>query len=192
MEVRVAKFGGTSLACAETFEKVKAIVEKDQSRCFVVVSAPGKRHADDHKITDLLYACHDRVSQGMGFDDLFGSIRERYQSITAGLGLDLDLDSLLEEIHKRIPQETQPDYAASRGEYLNAIVLAAFLGYQFIDAAELICFNVYGFLDLAATEELIEAKLQPGMRAVIPGFYGTLPDGSIKTFPEAVPILPAH
>ncbi|NLL87799.1 MAG: aspartate kinase [Firmicutes bacterium] len=184
MEIKVAKFGGTSLACAETFRKVKAIIEKDPSRCFVVVSAPGKRSAADHKITDLLYACHSRVCQGGGYDDLFALIGDRYRSIAAALGLNLDLDGLLDEIHQRLPYEQHPDYAASRGEFLNAILLAAFLGYEFVDAAGLIRFNEQGFLDLAATEELIEAKLKPGMCAVVPGFYGTLPDGSIKTFPR--------
>jgi len=184
MEVLVAKFGGTSLASAEAFRKVKAIMEQDDRRCFAVVSAPGKRDAADHKITDLLYACHDRVSRGEGFDDLFAQISDRYRSIVAGLGLELDLESLLDEIRGRIPQQSQPDYAASRGEFLNAVILAALLGYEFVDALDLIRFNENGFLDLVATERLIAEKLPPGTRAVIPGFYGTMPDGSIKTFPR--------
>jgi len=184
MDIRVAKFGGTSLANAEAFKKVKGIVEQDPERCFVVVSAPGKRDAKDHKVTDLLYACHDRISRGEGFDDLFSLITDRYRSIVSGLELDLNIDGLLNEIYRQIPQQPQPDYAASRGEFLNAVILAAYLGYEFVDAAELVRFNAYGCLDLAATEELIAAKLQPGMRAVIPGFYGLMPDGSIKTFPR--------
>lgn len=184
MEVLVAKFGGTSLASAEAFRKVKAIMEQDDRRCFAVVSAPGKRDAADHKITDLLYACHDRVSRGEGFDDLFAQISDRYRSIVAGLGLELDLESLLDGIRGRIPQQSQPDYAASRGEFLNAVILAALLGYEFVDALDLIRFNENGFLDLVATERLIAEKLPPGTRAVIPGFYGTMPDGSIKTFPR--------
>lgn len=184
MGVKVAKFGGTSLASAEAFRKVKAIVLADSSRCFVVPSAPGKRAAEDQKVTDLLYQCHDRVIQGLDFADLFAQIRKRYQDIVTGLDLDLDINKYLDQIEQQLPNQSQPDYAASRGEYLNGIILAAYLGWEFVDPTEIIRFNSHGFLDLLQTEQLIAARLSPERPAVIPGFFGSMPDGSVKTFPR--------
>lgn len=184
MGLKVVKFGGTSLASAEAFKKVKAIVLSDPSRRFVIPSAPGRRCPEDEKITDLLYQCHERVSAGVSFDDLFVKIKERYQVIVSGLELDLNLEPWLDEIYAQLPKESEPDYAASRGEFLNGVILAAYLGFDFVDPQEMIRFNKHGFLDLKLTEELVGRQLNPKKPAVIPGFYGSMPDGSVKTFPR--------
>ncbi len=184
MGLKVVKFGGTSLASAEAFKKVKAIVLSDPSRRFVIPSAPGRRCPEDEKVTDLLYQCHERVSAGVSFDDLFVKIKERYQVIVSGLELDLNLEPWLDEIYAQLPKESEPDYAASRGEFLNGVILAAYLGFDFVDPQEMIRFNEHGFLDLKLTEELVGRQLNPKKPAVIPGFYGSMPDGSVKTFPR--------
>ena len=184
MGLKVVKFGGTSLASAEAFKKVKAIVLSDPSRRFVIPSAPGRRGPEDEKVTDLLYQCHERVSAGVSFDDLFVKIKERYQVIVSGLELDLNLEPWLDEIYAQLPKESEPDYAASRGEFLNGVILAAYLGFDFVDPQEMIRFNEHGFLDLKLTEELVGRQLNPKKPAVIPGFYGSMPDGSVKTFPR--------
>ncbi|HHT37428.1 MAG TPA: aspartate kinase [Firmicutes bacterium] len=184
MGLKVVKFGGTSLASAEAFKKVKAIVLSDPSRRLVIPSAPGRRCPEDEKVTDLLYQCHERVSAGVSFDDLFVKIKERYQVIVSGLELDLNLEPWLDEIYAQLPKESEPDYAASRGEFLNGVILAAYLGFDFVDPQEMIRFNEHGFLDLKLTEELVGRQLNPKKPAVIPGFYGSMPDGSVKTFPR--------
>lgn len=184
MGLKVVKFGGTSLASAEAFKKVKAIVLSDPSRRFVIPSAPGRRCPEDEKVTDLLYQCHERVSAGVSFDDLFVKIKERYQVIVSGLELELNLEPWLDEIYAQLPKESEPDYAASRGEFLNGVILAAYLGFDFVDPQEMIRFNEHGFLDLKLTEELVGRQLNPKKPAVIPGFYGSMPDGSVKTFPR--------
>lgn len=184
MGLKVVKFGGTSLASAEAFKKVKAIVLSDPSRRFVIPSAPGRRCPEDEKVTDLLYQCHERVSAGVSFDDLFVKIKERYQVIVSGLELDLNLEPWLDEIYAQLPKESEPDYAASRGEFLNGVILAAYLGFDFVDPQEMIRFNEHGILDLKLTEELVGRQLNPKKPAVIPGFYGSMPDGSVKTFPR--------
>lgn len=184
MGLKVVKFGGTSLASAEAFKKVKAIVLSDPSRRFVIPSAPGRRGPEDEKVTDLLYQCHERVSAGVSFDDLFVKIKERYQVIVSGLELELNLEPWLDEIYAQLPKESEPDYAASRGEFLNGVILAAYLGFDFVDPQEMIRFNEHGFLDLKLTEELVGRQLNPKKPAVIPGFYGSMPDGSVKTFPR--------
>ncbi len=182
MELRVAKFGGTSLATAETFRKVKEIIKLESSRRFIVVSAPGKCFAGDDKVTDLLYECHRLSSSGLEYDNVFAAIRKRYEAIIAGLNLNLKLDSLFAEIYAKIALEKKPDYIASRGEFLNGIILAEYLGYQFVDAQELVAFNQHGYLDMEKTMKLVSAKLDRSKPAVIPGFYGSTPDGKIKTF----------
>jgi len=182
--VIVAKFGGTSLSCVEQFCKVRDIVLNDANRRYVIPSAPGKRHRDDAKITDLLYLCHERAKQALAFDDIFEAITQRYMDIVRGLNLDLDLEPVLKNIKSRIREGASADYTASRGEYLNGIILAKLLGYDFIDAADIIFFDSQGMFDSERTNEEIGRRLQHHERAVIPGFYGSMPDGRIKTFPR--------
>lgn len=182
MGCKVAKFGGSSLAEASQFRKVKAIIEADESRRYVVPSAPGKRTYTDEKITDMLYQCEARARQGSGFRDVFDRITERYVDIAFELELKLDLLPHLEEVYRRIREGSGADYAASRGEYLNGLILAEYLGYAFVDAAELIRFRADGTLDAAATQDRLQKTLSKLPRAVVPGFYGAKPDGGIKTF----------
>lgn len=184
MGIKVAKFGGTSLASAEQFRKVRAIVTADQERKYIINSAPGKEHPQDHKITDLLYQCHANVQKGIPFDDLFAIIARRYHKIASDLGLSLEVGKRLEEIKEKIAAGATADYVASRGEYLNGLLLAEFLGYDFVDAAEIIFFTPEGKYDPERTQREIAARLARHPRAVIPGFYGSLPDGRIKTFPR--------
>lgn len=182
MPVKVAKFGGTSLADAGQMRKVRDIVLADPERRYVVPSAPGKRSSSDQKITDLLYLCHGHAKQSLPFDDVFKLIADRYLQIVADLKLNLDLKPVLEEVKKTIAGGATADYAASRGEALNGPIIAALLGYDFIDAAEVIRFDKKGRLDAEATQKLLTARLKKHERAVIPGFYGAMPDGTIKTF----------
>jgi aspartate kinase len=186
MALKCCKFGGTSLADADQIHKVRDIVRRDADRRYVVPSAPGKRHQDDRKITDLLYLCHEHAKQDLSIDEVFGHIAERFLTITEELGLTLDLRPHLDQAEKAIMRIAKagggPDFAASRGEYLNGLILSEFLGYQFIDAAELIFFDRRGKLDEDRTYATIASRLQDVPRAVIPGFYGTAHDGGIKTF----------
>ncbi|MDD6222429.1 MAG: aspartate kinase [Lachnospiraceae bacterium] len=180
--LKVAKFGGSSLASAEQFKKVGAIIRADASRRYVVDSAPGKRSKDDTKVTDLLYRCYEEAAQGKNFDRTFRQIRSRFEEIITGLGLDLNLSRDFEEIHKRFESQSGADYAASRGEYLNGKILAKYLGFEFVDAATVICFDKDGnFLEEESDRKLAE-RLSAVRTAVIPGFYGAMPDGRIKTF----------
>ena len=179
--LKTVKFGGSSLASAEQFRKVKAIVESDAARRYVVVSAPGKRFPGDDKITDLLYRCQSLRAKGMPFDAEFRKIAERFTGIRDGLGLDLCIEAELDEIRSRIDAGTTPDFAASRGEYLNAKLLAAYLGFDFLDATEFIRFRDDGTFDDDATGLRADA-LTAFDRAVIPGFYGRRRDGRIRTF----------
>lgn len=186
MGLKTAKFGGTSLADAAQIRKVQAIVGRDPDRRYVVPSAPGKRNKDDRKITDLLYLCHDHARQRVSLEPVWSLIAERYLQIVRELGLNLDLRPVLDETRTRIVQigaeGGSADYAASRGEYLNGLILAELLGYPFVDAAEVILFNEHGRLDPARTYETVAARLVPLQRAVVPGFYGAMPDGTIRTF----------
>ena len=182
MSLKVCKFGGTSLAQASQIRKVQAIVQADPQRRYVVVSAPGKRSSDDQKITDLLYLCHEHAKQHLPFDDVFNRIVDRYQRIISDLGLNLDLTPRLEQIKQDIAQGASADYAASRGEFLNAPIVAELLGYEFVDATELISFDASGRFNPQATQERTHARLSRVQRAVMPGFYGAMPDGRVKTF----------
>lgn len=182
MGCKVSKFGGSSLAEASQFKKVKAIVEADKGRRYVVPSAPGKRTYTDEKITDMLYQCEARARQGAPFRDVFDRIAERYVDIAFELELKLDMLPHLEEVYRHIQEGSGADYAASRGEYLNGLILAEYLGYAFVDAAELICFLADGVLDTQATQQRMHKALSQLPLAVVPGFYGAKPDGSIKTF----------
>ncbi|MBQ3790707.1 MAG: aspartate kinase [Lachnospiraceae bacterium] len=179
---KVVKFGGSSLADAEQFAKVGAIIRADEARCYVVPSAPGKRVSGDTKVTDLLYECESLASGSKDFSGVLREIRSRYEDIIRGLSLKLDLTEEFKTIEKKLTEGAGRDYAASRGEYLNGIVMANYLGYEFIDAAEVICFKEDGEFDADRTNEVLSARLKETGRAVIPGFYGAMPDHSIKTF----------
>ncbi len=186
MPVKACKFGGSSVADAAQIRKVKAIIDADPERRFIVPSAPGKRNKDDQKITDLLYLCHEHARQGLTFDEVFKLIADRYLQIAQDLGVECDLPDRLEEVKVGIAKVAKAggpaDYAASRGEYLNGILLAQYLDAEFFDAADLIFFDKRGRLDESKTYATISDKLSNVSKAVVPGFYGTAPDGSVKTF----------
>lgn len=179
---KVVKFGGSSLASAEQFQKVGAIIRSDKERKFVVPSAPGKRSSDDTKVTDMLYACYALADKGEDFLGALGKIKERYQEIIDGLSLKLSLDKEFQTIEKNFKQKAGSDYAASRGEYLNGIIMAKYLGYTFVDAAEVIRFKEDGEHDAEETNRLMRERLTGVDSAVIPGFYGAYADGRVKTF----------
>jgi len=182
MGIRVAKFGGTSLADAGQFGRALEIVKSDERRCYVVPSAPGKRYKDDIKVTDMLLTCHKLASQGENIDELYLQIEDRYNDIITGLGLEYSLEVEFEKIRYRIKHGASVDYIASRGEYLSGKIMAAALGWDFIDAADAIFFNDQGRFDPEATNDMLGNMLRRISRAVIPGFYGSLPDGRVKTF----------
>ncbi len=179
---KVVKFGGSSLANAEQFKKAGDIIRSDASRRYVVPSAPGKRYGSDEKITDMLYACYAEAENGRDYSEILNRIRKRYEEIIDGLGLSLNLDGEFLTISERFGSKAGRDYAASRGEYLNGIVMAAYLGFDFIDAAEVIFFDSSGNLESELTNEALAARLSGTEHAVIPGFYGSMQDGRIKTF----------
>ena len=178
----VVKFGGSSLASAEQFQKVGKIILAEESRKYVVPSAPGKRFSNDIKVTDMLYECYALAETGESFTKELDRIKARYQEIIDGLGMDLSLEEEFAVIEDQFQKKAGTDYAASRGEYLNGIIMAHYLGYEFIDAATVICFMEDGTFDEEKTQEVLSAKLQESEKAVIPGFYGAKPDGSVKTF----------
>lgn len=179
---KVVKFGGSSLASAEQFRKVGDIIRADAGRRYVVPSAPGKRFAKDTKVTDMLYGCYAAAAQGEPFSEKLAAIQERYQEIIDGLGLNLSLEKEFEQIAQAFAAQAGTDYAASRGEFLNGIVMAAYLGYEFIDAAEVIFFDGEGNFLADKTNEVLGRRLSGVERAVIPGFYGSTEDGQIRTF----------
>ena len=179
---KVVKFGGSSLASAEQFRKVKDIICSDESRRYVVPSAPGKRFSGDTKVTDMLYTCYAAAEQGEDFSEKLAKIQGRYQEIIEGLGLSLSLDAQFKEIAAQFAAKAGKEYAASRGEYLNGIIMAEYLGYEFIDAAEVIRFTQEGTFDAALTNTIMSERLEQVERAVIPGFFGAKEDGTIKTF----------
>ena len=179
---KVVKFGGSSLASAEQFKKVGNIIRADKERKYVVPSAPGKRFSNDTKVTDMLYACYDLADQGKSFKAELDAIKARYQEIIDGLQLDLDLSEEFGIIEKNFKAKSGNNYAASRGEYLNGIIMANYLGYDFIDAATVIFFDENGEFDAAKTNEVLRARLAESKEAVVPGFYGSMPDGTVKTF----------
>ena len=177
-----AKFGGTSLATASQIKKVAAIIKAKPERKYVVASAPGKRTSDDTKITDMLYKCHAKAIYNQDFTGSLEKISQRYEEIINELGIEFDLAAEIRELQENMQKFSTPDYAASRGEYINSKIIAKFLGWPFVDAKELIFFDEKGQLDEAKTFETMGEKLKALDHAVIPGFYGALPDGSIKTF----------
>ena len=182
MSTIVTKFGGSSLADANQFKKVKDIIFSNDERKYVIPSAPGKRNSKDSKITDLLYLCHAHVSTGISFDEVFNHIKDRYCGIVNDLNLDFNIEEHLDIIKKDLEDGASSDYAASRGEYLNGLILANYLGFEFIDAKDVMIFNADGFLNSEATNSSLNSKLSKTPKAVIPGFYGADEDGNIITF----------
>lgn len=180
--VVVAKFGGSSLSDSTQFKKVRDIILSDKNRRYIVPSAPGKRHTKDYKVTDLLYLTHDHVKSGIPFEEVYKYIEERYIQICRELSVEVDIEGLLKCLKDKIASGASREYIASRGEYLSGIILARYLGYEFIDAAEIIKFKRNGTLDEEATYAAVKDKLSGVQRAVIPGFYGSNRDGKIKTF----------
>ena len=179
---KVVKFAGSSLASAEQFQKVGKIILADETRRYVVPSAPGKRYSGDTKVTDMLYQCYYAAANGENFDGMLKQIKARYNEIIGGLNLKLSLDKEFETIAENFKNKAGSDYAASRGEYLNGIVMSAYLGFPFVDSAEVVRFNENGDFDSEKTDELLRAKLAEMPKAVIPGFYGAYEDGRVKTF----------
>ncbi|MBQ7839994.1 MAG: aspartate kinase [Lachnospiraceae bacterium] len=179
---KVVKFGGSSLASAAQFEKVGAIVRAESSRRFVVPSAPGKRYAKDTKVTDMLYGCYALAAEDKDFSLELRAIKERYEEIINGLKLELSLDNEFVKIESNFKAHAGKDYAASRGEYLNGIIMAAYLGFEFVDAAEVVKFKEDGEFDAQLTNDILSERLKNMPNAVIPGFYGSNPDGSVRTF----------
>ena len=182
MHVKVVKFGGSSLADAEHFRKVAEIIHADPDRRYVVASAPGKRFDGDEKVTDLFYACYKAINDREQFNEIFDRITDRYNQIISGLGLSMDLSGEYVKIREAIMSKAGRDYAASRGEYLNSLILAKYLGYDFINAADVIFFDESGRYDAAVTEQVFSQCLKYHDKAVIPGFYGSMPNDTIRTF----------
>ena len=182
MSLKVLKFGGTSLADAEHFRRVAEIIKSDPTRKYVVASAPGKRAKDDIKVTDMLYQCYELACDEEDITEIFDKIKERYNQIIKDLEIDLDLTEIYEKIRKSFLHNAGRDYMASRGEYLNAMILAKFLGFHFIDAKKVIFFKENGTFDAERTNEILGDYLSKYEYAVIPGFYGSMPNGTIRTF----------
>ena len=183
--VKVVKFGGSSLADAEHFRQVASIIKSDKNRRYVVPSAPGKRFPEDEKVTDMLYDFYELVRSRAStqiIDAKYDKIKTRYDSIITELGLNLDLSGEYEYIKNAILHSSGRDYAASRGEYLNGIILAKYLGFDFIDAENVIYFKDNGTLDEEKTNDMLSLELKNHKRAVIPGFYGISPNGTVTTF----------
>ena len=182
MNLKVLKFGGSSLADAEHFRLVAKIVKEDPTRRYVVASAPGKRSDTDTKITDMLYKCYELASNEQDITESFEAIVDRYNSIIKDLELELDLTEIYDKIKHSFLHNSGRDYVASRGEYLNAMILAKYLGFEFIDAKKVIFFKDDGAFDAEKTNDVMRSYLSKYEYAVIPGFYGSMPNGTIKTF----------
>lgn len=178
----VVKFGGSSLANSEQFKKVKKIVESDKRRRFVVPSAPGKSYPDDTKVTDLLYILEDLFKLEQDYSKVLENIKNVYNGIAKGIGLKIDLDPYFNDILNELGQGASSEFIASRGEFLNGIILSKYLGFEFIDPKELIFFDIKGNFDADLTYKIAEKRLSKVENAVIPGFYGSLPNGKVKTF----------
>ena len=182
MGVKVVKFGGSSVADAIQLQKVKSIVMSDPDRKYVVVSAPGKRYSDDNKITDLLYLCKTHIDHNIPADHVFQVICDRFRIMELNLGVNVGIDKELEEIRQNLKPGVTADYIASRGEHLNAMLIAAYLGFDFVDSSRIVRFDEKGrFMEDLTNKEIAE-ELKHHERAVIPGFYGAKVDGTIKTF----------
>lgn len=182
MGIKVAKFGGSSVADGIQLTKTKEIIRHDPDRKYIVVSAPGKRFEGDSKITDILYLCKTHIEHNLPYDQLFQVVADRYMAVEINLGVKVDLLKHFDEIRENLRNNPSADYIASRGEYLNAILVAAFLDYDFVDTAGLIKFDAKGRLLMEETDDALREELAKHERAVLPGFYGSTPDGKIKTF----------
>ncbi len=185
MSIKVVKFGGSSLADADKFRRVAEIIAADKDRRYVVPSAPGKRFSDDIKITDMLYQCYNLArdaSTRAEFETCYSNICARFHGIINDLGLSFDISGELDYIKNAILGRAGRDFAASRGEYLSGLILAKFIGFDFIDAENVILFNDNGTFNADKTQEILSAELAHHERAIIPGFYGLMPNGTVKTF----------
>ncbi len=181
-QLKVTKFGGSSLADAQQFRKVAEIVRSEPERHYVVASAPGKRFPQDIKVTDMLLQCYSESREQQELRASFAQLKERYQQIINDLGLDFSLEQEFETIYSALMHHAGRDYVVSRGEYLNSMILAQFLGFDFVDAADCIFFKEDGTLDSERTNQIMGELLQQHEYAVIPGFYGSMPNGTIRTF----------
>ena len=182
MRTVVAKFGGTSLADAGQFRKIKDIVSADPDRRVLVVSAPGKRFPEDIKVTDLLAECYEEAAAGKDFHAALSRVKARYSEILSGLSLDFPLDEEIKELEKHLAEAPEMAYTESRGEYLNARIMAQYLGFTFVDPAWCVCFHEDGTPDDERTRRAMQAALRPLERAVVAGFYGADGNGKIHTF----------
>ena len=182
--LKVLKFGGSSLADSSQFAKVKEIIESDSSREVVIVSAPGKRDSDDNKITDLLYLTHAHLRYGVAHDGVLSMIKKRYSEIRKGCGIEINIESIIDETFAGINKKTPVDFIASRGEYFSALLMAKYLGYQFVDAVDWLCFEYNGKVNAEKSEEKLRKLKNEYGRIVTPGFYGAMPNGDIRVFPR--------
>ncbi|MDE6211488.1 MAG: aspartate kinase [Clostridia bacterium] len=182
MSITVAKFGGTSMADAKAITKVAEIIKQDSKRRYVVVSAPGKRFSQDHKVTDMLYACYHDLQINGECKDTFDKIRDRFKGIVADLAIDLDIDSYLDKVEEEMNKYDSAEFCASRGEYLSAVIMAKVLGYKFIDAKDIMVFDENGDFQAELTNEKVKNALAGVERAVVPGFYGGDEAGIVHTF----------
>ena len=180
--IKVVKFGGSSLSCGENFLKVKDIVQADPARCIVVVSAPGKRRSDDNKVTDLLYTCHAHIRYKVPYDDIWENIASRYREIASTCGLRQDIHAELSAVRESMTRQSTVDYIVSRGEFLNAKLMAECLGYEFVDATRWLFFDFNGRVDYEKSYATLAQILESSPRVVLPGFYGALPDGNVHVF----------
>ena len=178
--IKVVKFGGSSVANAAQFAKVRNIVESDPSRKFIVTSACGKEGKEDHKITDLLYLCHAHLKYGVSYQEIFDLIKQKYYEIKDKLHLSADLDTEFSKIEELMKKDISTDYLVSRGEYLTGLLLAEYLHADFVDAKDVIAFKYDGQLDMERTSQLLLKHADTNRKVVIPGFYGALPNGVIK------------
>ncbi len=182
MSIKVVKFGGTSMADAKSIRQVAEIIKQDKERRYVVVSAPGKRFLQDHKVTDMLYACYHDMQINGECKATFDKIRERFKGIVKDLGLGLDIDSYLDKVEEEMLKYNSAEFCASRGEYLSAVITAEVLGYEFIDAKDVMIFDANGDFDSESTNEKVKSVLENVERAVVPGFYGGDSEGIVHTF----------
>ena len=182
--LKVLKFGGSSLADSSQFAKVKEIVKSDSSREVVIVSAPGKRSSDDNKITDLLYLTHAHIRYGVAYDGVLSMIKKRYSEIRKNCGIEINIESIVDETFAGLNKKTPVDFIASRGEYFSALLMAKYLGYQFVDAVDWLCFEYNGKVNAEKSEEKLRELKNKYGRIVTPGFYGALPNGEIRVFPR--------
>lgn len=182
MSIKVVKFGGTSMADAKSIRQVAEIIKQDKERRYVVVSAPGKRFSQDHKVTDMLYACYHDMQINGECKATFDKIRERFKGIVKDLGLGLDIDSYLDKVEEEMLKYNSAEFCASRGEYLSAVINAEVLGYEFIDAKDVMIFDANGDFDSESTNEKVKSVLENVERAVVPGFYGGDSEGIVHTF----------